>query len=183
MDNDAIGQVDLTGRWVGFYRYTTEGSGTFPIVAEIQQTGDKITGEMYDQVTDRSDRLDAILEKFRDDLTPGHKRRIEAVLRRYADEPLVHTSHLPDTSDIEGKCTSNLVRFTKTYRGAFEAALTAGEKTVRSITLARHQVFYSGQLDVGATCINGGWLIRYPGLLRCLLPPLSRGSFELYRKR
>jgi hypothetical protein len=137
---------------------------------------------MYDQVTDRTDRLEAILDQFHDDLTAVRKRNIEELLRRFDDDPLVQTVHLPDTSDIEGRCNGNAVRFTKTYRGSLEASLAAGERTVRSIRLAGHRVFYSGQLDPETMCISGDWQIRFPGLLGYFLQPMARGLFELYQK-
>ena len=57
MTDDGLGPVEVTGRWVGFYRCRSEHLGLFPLVADLRQTGDKITGEMNDQITDVTDRL------------------------------------------------------------------------------------------------------------------------------
>ena len=55
MTDDGLEPIEVTGRWVGFYRHRWEQLGTYPIVADLCQTGEKITGEMYDQITDRSE--------------------------------------------------------------------------------------------------------------------------------
>ena len=70
--------VDLTGRWVGFYRHRWEELGTYPIVADLNQNGTKITGEMYDQITERSDYLDEYVDLIGKDIGPGVKTQIAA---------------------------------------------------------------------------------------------------------
>ena len=69
MTEDQLGPIEMTGRWVGFYRYRSEQAGTHPIIAEVCQNGDRITGEMYDQITERSDLFDSYLETFREDVS------------------------------------------------------------------------------------------------------------------
>ena len=96
--------------------------GTHPIVAD-PQTGDKITGEMYDQITDRSDYFDDFVEVIGKDIAHESRRRCEQMIRRFGTET-VRNSRLPDTSDIQGKITGSHVQFTKTYRGAMEIAWT-----------------------------------------------------------
>ena len=39
MSDDGLEPVEVTGRWVGFYRYQSEQLGVFPLVAEIRQAG------------------------------------------------------------------------------------------------------------------------------------------------
>ena len=70
MSDYGLELVDLTGRWVGFYHGSEwEQLGTFPIVADLVQTGRKITGEMFDQITAKSNYLDDLLEVYREDLS------------------------------------------------------------------------------------------------------------------
>jgi hypothetical protein len=181
MTNDRFDQIDVTGRWVGFYRHRSEQAGSFPIIAEIRQNGQRMTGEMYDQITDRSNQLDEFLEKYRDDITSYQKHRLEKALKHFGKESVV-SSHLPDTSDIDGTITGNLVRFKKTYRGNVKAAFTVGEQTVRTKQHRGHSVYYSGELDGENMCIRGEWFIRTKGLLGHFLPPAARGTFQLYQK-
>jgi hypothetical protein len=179
--DDGLDPVDLTGRWVGFYRHRWEQLGTYPIVAEIQQTGDKITGEMYDQITDRSDYFDDYVELLGKDISDETRRKMQQMISRFGTET-VRNSRLPDTSDIQGKITGSQVHFTKTYRGAMEVTWTVEQNPVASFRRDRHQVQYSGDIDRGRMCIVGSWVIRQWGLLGRFLPPQSRGSFELYKK-
>ncbi len=85
MVDDGLGQFDMTGRWVGFYRHRSEHLGAFPITAEVHQKGDRITGEMYDQITDRSELLDTIVEAHRGYMSPGRRLQLERVIRRFGD--------------------------------------------------------------------------------------------------
>lgn len=181
MADDGLGPIDVTGRWVGFYRYRLHELGTFPITAEIRQVGERITGEMYDQITDRSELLDTLVEANRDDLPPGKRLQLEASIRRFGEGAVLVNSHLPETSDIEGKVADGLVEFTKAYRGAVEVEWSVGGRRVGSGARKGHRVHYAGRLD-GEGCFAGEWTIRRRGLLGRFLPPEARGGFELYRK-
>ena len=181
MTDDGLEPVEVTGRWVGFYRHRWEQLGTYPIIAVLCQNGDKITGEMYDQITNRSQYLDDFVEVIGKDIAYESRRRFEQVIGRFGTET-VRNSRLPDTSDIQGKITGSHVQFTKTYRGALEITLTVGEEQVGSFRRDGHQVHYSGHLDRDRMFIAGGWIIRQRGLLGRFLPPQGRGSFELYKK-
>jgi hypothetical protein len=181
MIDGGLEQADVTGRWVGFYRHRTEQLGTYPIVAEIQQTGNKITGEMYDQITERSFYLDDYLEVLEDQIRIDSRRKIEQVIRQFGTE-IVSNSRLPDTSDIHGTIKGCQVQFTKTYRGAMEVVWTVGEKQVGAFRRDRHQVQYSSHLDRERMCIVGEWVISQWRQLGQFLPPQARGSFELYKK-
>jgi hypothetical protein len=181
MTDDGLDPVEVTGRWVGFYRYRSEQLGVFPIVAELRQTGGRITGEMYDQLTDRSDYLADFVEMIGRHIAHEARRRLQQMVRRYGTET-VRNSRLPDTSDIQGKINGSHVQFTKTYRGTVEITWSVEETTVASFRRDRHQVQYSGQLDQDRMCIAGRWTIRQWGLFGWFLPPQDWGSFELYRK-
>jgi hypothetical protein len=174
MTDDGFGPIEMTGRWVGFYRHRWEQLGTFPIIADLCQNGDKITGEMYDQITHRSDYLEDYAA-----ILGAHS--LQDVIRQFGTET-VRNSRLPDTSEIQGKITGSQVQFIKTYRGALEITLTVGEKEVDTFRRDRHQVHYSGDFDRDRMCIVGSWVISQWGLLGRFMPPQARGSFELYRK-
>jgi len=182
MADEGLGQVELTGRWVGFYRYRSEQLGVFPIVAEIRQTGDTITGEMHDQITDVSNFLDRFVEAFQHDMVQWRRRSLERMIEQFGKEAVVVTARLPDTSDLDGRISGTAVEFTKTYRGSNDVNWTVKGKEVAAIQRRRHQVDYSCQLDRETMCMSGEWTIRLRGLLGWFLSPESRGSFELYRK-
>jgi hypothetical protein len=182
MTEDQLGPIEMTGRWVGFYRYRSEQAGTHPIIAEVCQDGDRITGEMYDQITERSDLLDSYLETFREDVSHRVRTAHERVIEQLGTRDVVVSTHLPDTSDIDGKITGSFVKFTKTYRGSYEVNWKIRDRVVASAERPRHKVHYSGHLDPEKMVIAGEWVIRRRGLLGWLLPPLNRGSFELYNK-
>jgi hypothetical protein len=181
MPDDGLEPVDVTGRWVGFYRYRWEQLGTYPLVAEISQTGKRITGVMYDQITDRSDYLDSLLDICGRDIPSEARRSLETTIRRFGAET-IRNSRLPDTSDIRGKIAGTRVEFTKTYRGAQEVTYTVREHEVSSFRRENHNVDYSGHLDREQMCIAGRWVIRYRRFLGWILPPNAWRSFELYMK-
>ncbi len=182
MTDDGLEPVEVTGRWVGFYRFRSEHLGVFPIVADLRQTGDRITGEMYDQITDVSDLLEKLVEAFQEDITQGRKRNLGKVIEHFGKESVVVTTRLPDTSDLDGRIIGSVVEFMKTYRGPMETDWIVKGEEIASSERRRHKVQYSGHLDQERMCIEGEWIIRQTGLLGRFLPPEARGSFELYRK-
>jgi hypothetical protein len=70
MSDHRLELVDLTGRWIGFYRHGWEELGTHPIDPELNQNGTRMTREMYDQITERSDYLDDYVELIGRDIAP-----------------------------------------------------------------------------------------------------------------
>jgi hypothetical protein len=117
MTDDGLEPVDVTGRWIGYYRYPSEEMGTFPIVAEIHQEGTRISGEMYDQITDHSDTLERILEIRRDEIRLVERAWLQAIVNHLGARSMIVTTRLPDTSDIRGKIQGDALQFTKVYRG------------------------------------------------------------------
>ncbi len=182
MIDDGLGSVVMTGRWVGFYRHRSESQGAFPIIAEIRQEGNRITGEMYDQITDRSNFLEELLEWGREDLSSFHRLRIERTISQLGTGTVVVNSRLPDTSDLDGKITGDRVEFAKTYRGSWEFNWSVGGIELGSKERKRHQVHYCGHIDREKGFIAGEWTIWRPGLLGRILPAQGRGTFELYQK-
>ena len=181
MPDDGLEPVDITGRWVGFYRQRREQLDTFPIVAEIEQTGNSITGEMYDQITERSDDFVEFVKLIDKSITNESRRRLEAMISHFGPAS-VRNSRLPDTSDLEGTVRGTQVEFTKVYRGAWEVTWTVEGNPVASARREGHTVRYSGQLDPDGVCIAGKWTISQRGLFGWFLPPEAWGFFELYRK-
>jgi hypothetical protein len=179
--DDGLDPVHVTGRWVGFYRHQWEQLGTYPIVAEIQQTGNKITGEMYDQITERSDYFDDFVKLLGNDISDDTRFKMQQMIHLFGPDT-VRNSRLPETSDIQGRIMGGQVQFTKTYRGAIEVTWTVEDRTVAKVRRDGHQVQYEGHLDRDRMCIVGGWLIRPWGLFGRFLPPQARGRFELYKK-
>jgi hypothetical protein len=114
MPDDGLEPVDITGRWVGFYRQRWEGPATFPIVAEIEQTANSITGEMYDQITEQSDDFVEFVKSIDKSITDESRRRLEAMISQIGPKS-VRNSRLPDTSDLEGTVRGTQVEFTKSY--------------------------------------------------------------------
>jgi hypothetical protein len=123
MPDDGLEPVGVTGRWVGLYRFRWQEFGTFPIVAELRQSDNAIAGEMYDQITQKSEYFADFVELIRKDIAIGTRREMEWMVTRFAPET-VRSSRLPDTSDLEGTISGTEVRFTKSYRGAFEVTWT-----------------------------------------------------------
>jgi hypothetical protein len=181
LSEDGIKPIELTGRWVGFYRHRWEQLPTCPIVAQIQQTGNSIKGEMYDQITNRSQYLDDFAGVVAQDISSETRIRFAQTLERFGKQ-VVRTSRLPETHDIQGKITRSRVQFTRTYRGVMEVTWSAQESVVASFRRDPHRVQYSGDFDRDRMCILGSWVIRQSGLLGPFRPPEAWGTFELYRK-
>ena len=96
MTDDGLEPVDVTGRWVGFW-YGWEKPGRYPIVADLRQTGNMITGKMYDQIRERSDHFDKIAEILEKQMPNDVRRRFEQAFRRFGTGT-VRISRLPDVS-------------------------------------------------------------------------------------
>lgn len=182
MADEGFESFDLTGRWVGFYRYRSAQAGAYPITAELHQEGRRVRGEMYDQITSRENTLERAVELFSEDISPEHKRRVEAVVAQFGEGAVTVNSRLPETSDIDGRVAGNAVRFAKVYRGDHTTTWTVNGNETRTLTRERHTVHYAGRLDRERKCIVGQWLIRIPGWIGWVLPPTASGTFELYRK-
>jgi hypothetical protein len=181
MSDYGLELVDLTGRWVGFYRHRWEQLGTYPIVADLCHTGSRITGEMFDQITAKSNCLDDLLEIYREDLSDYVRQNWVNAIRQFGTE-IVHNSRLPDTSDIRGSIKGYRIEFVKSYRGTLECRLTVGERQLGSLRREGHKVHYNGDLDQERMCLTGTWTIKQGGLLGWVFPPQAWGSFELYKK-
>lgn len=182
MADDSFVSAALTGRWTGFYRQNWEEMPPFPIVAEIVQDGTRLSGEMYDQVTEVTDSLEHILSSRRAEIPHEFAMRIESTLIALGSRKMRVTYRLPDTSDIEGTILGERVDFTKSYRGSVVHHSTIDGEPHRLREVAGHKVYYSGEFDAETRMIAGRWVIRRRGFLSRLLPPRGWGTFELYKK-
>ena len=144
MTDDGFEPVDVTGRWVGV-SHAWEKPERYPIIADLRQTGDRITGEMYDQMRDRSDYFGTSVVVLGMQLPNEIKRNFEQVIRRFGTE-MVPNSAPPDMSEIQGKITGSQVQFTKTYQG-LEITSTAVEKQIGIFRREGHKVLYSGEFN------------------------------------
>jgi hypothetical protein len=131
--------VEMTRRCVGFYRHRWERLGTFPIIADLRQNGDRLTREMYEQVTNQLAYLDDFVEVIGKNIATETRCRLQQMIRRFGTET-VRNSRLPDTSDVHGRLTGSLVQFTKTYQGAMQVTLTVEEDSVASFRREGHNV-------------------------------------------
>jgi hypothetical protein len=179
MTDDGREPVDVTGRWVGL-SYGWEKPGRYPIIADLRQFGDRITGEMYDQMRDRSDNLGNSVVILGEQIPFDIRRKFEQVIGRFGTET-VPNSRLPDMSEIQGKIAGSHVQFTKTYQG-LETTWTLGEKQVGTFRRNGHKVRYSGDLNRDRTCIAGTWVMLQRALTGGFLPQQAWRSFELYRE-
>ena len=112
MSDEGLGPVDVTGRWVGFYRHRWEELGIYPIVADLEHSGSQLTGTMYDQVTDRWESVEHFLDMAGEDIATETRQRLQQMMSRFGPE-IVWNARLPDTSDIRGKVAGSHVRLTR----------------------------------------------------------------------
>ena len=178
MADEKFGSADLTGRWTGFYRYISEGMPPFPIVAEISQDGNRLSGEMYDQITEVTDTLERFLEVRRAEIPVMQALNLEQTIRLLGSRKMLVSYRLPDTSDIEGTIYGAQVAFTKWYRGTVVHQSTIDGDPFRSNEVTGHKVCYSGHLESEVGFISGRWNIWRCGFLSRLLPPKGWGTFE-----
>jgi hypothetical protein len=182
MADDRFGSADLTGRWTGFYRHISEGMPPFPIVAELIQDGNRLSGEMYDQITEVSDTLERFLDVRRAEIPPMQTLQLEETIRLLGSRTMLVTYRMPDTSDIVGTIHGDQVAFTKSYRGAVVYEATIDGDPFKSKEVTGHKVCYSGRLESEGGFLSGRWIVWRRGFLSRLLPPKSWGTFQLYKK-
>ena len=72
MSDEGLGSADVSGRWIGFYRYRSEHLGAFPITAVLAQDG---LEQHQDPFIDGIDKDDALaLLPFGNGLTNPRRR-------------------------------------------------------------------------------------------------------------
>ena len=182
MTDEVFESTNLAGRWTGFYRLPITRIDCFPLVADIRQAGSRISGEMYDQITEYSDDFRKVLEARGNDMPLRHRLEIKLVLLLYGSRSVGFKVQLPETSDLRGTVRHDRVKFTKLYRGTMFSETIVDGDTVGGREKTGHQVHYSGRYNLEQGLIAGRWSIRVRGILGLLLPPVGSGTFELYKK-
>jgi hypothetical protein len=166
----------LTGRWSGHY---LQRGAEFPITADILETGERLSGFMYDGQPDRAYSVsEAVAEAG---LSPETEEQIEAKLREMVPDapagPIRCVSHLPPNSILRGQRTGQTVHFLKSYLGASFGGYQVGDRLV-GIQKDGHQVHYEGELSPDGLILEGRWWIDPDPVDGT---PGTEGLFHLHR--
>src|SRR4051794_38523343 len=167
---------NVTGRWRGSY---LQHDRPHPITAELVQEGERLTGSMRDDDTDRASGLFEYSSEV--GLAPGADEQIDAKLRELFPDvrsgPIRFVTHLPPESSLEGRVRGANVTFLKVYRGAHFGGFEVGDHLVGH-RIEGHAVHYGGVLSPDGREIEGRWWIdAVPGLSGSR----TEGSFTLRR--
>jgi hypothetical protein len=169
--------TNLTDRWVG--NYFQQGRPR-PIVADLVQAGERLTGTMKDVVTDSESSVTKVASEA--GLPPGGDEQIVDRLRRMFPDapatPIRYVTHLPPDSALEGWVKGLEVYFLKAYEGTHYGSYQIGDKLV-GFQNAEHVVHYGGRVSPDGEEIEGKWWIEdTPGHG----PRRAEGSFTLRRR-
>jgi hypothetical protein len=172
---------DCSGSWSGHYVHDNPliADRSYPIHAELRQIGNRLEGEMMDEVTETVLSLHKLVEAYQDSMGKLDSLRVESMLRH--NPSTIVQSILPAASVIRGRVREELVTFTKTYQGPFLTRWKAAEMVLGASRRDRHSVYYSGTIDWTTNRIEGAWLIRRPGLFGRFSSPLCTGMFSLQK--
>jgi hypothetical protein len=152
-----------------------------PIVADLVQAGERLTGSMQDVETDSDRSVTEVALEAK--LPPGGDEQIVDRLRRMFPDapatPIRYLTHLPPDSDLEGWVKDREVYFLKTYLGIHYGGYQIGDKIV-GYQNANHLVAYHGRVSSDGEEIEGKWSIdARPGHESAR----AEGSFTLKRHR
>jgi len=170
-------ETNLTDRWVGNY---FQHGRPRPIMADLVQAGERLTGSMRDGVTESECSVTEVAVEA--GLPPGGDEQIVDRLRRmFPDAPATevrYVTHLPPDSALEGWVKGLEVYFLKAYEGTHYGGYQIGDKLV-GFEKAAHVVHYGGRVSSDGEEIEGKWWIEdTPGHG----PRLAEGSFTLRRR-
>jgi hypothetical protein len=172
---------DCSGSWSGHYVHDTPSYAdrSYPFHAELRQVGDRLEGEMMDEVTETALSLHKLAEAARDSMGKLESQRVATMLRHHPGT--IVQSNLPAASSIRGRVREDLITFTKTYQGPALTRWKEAEIVLAASRRDRHSVHYSGTIDRTTNRIEGAWLIRRPGLFGRFSSPLCTGMFSLQK--
>jgi hypothetical protein len=152
-----MASIDLTGRWIGHY---FQHGQAHPIVADLLQDGERLTGSMRDGQTDHEYSVSEIA--LEEGLPPGADELIVESLRQVVpDVPsgqIRYISHLPSDAILEGRCLGRIVSFLKTYQGISFGGYRVGDKLI-GVEMEGQAVHYEGRLSADGRAIEGRWWI------------------------
>jgi hypothetical protein len=161
--------INVSGRWVGHY---LQHNRSRPIVADLIQAGEHLTGSMTDGETDTERSVTEVALEA--NLPPGGDEQIVDRLRRLFPDapatPIRYVTHLPPDSDLQGWIKGVEVYFLKTYLGTHYAGYRIGDKLV-GFQRPAHLVHYHGRVSPDGEEIEGKWSIDG-----------AEGSFTLTRQ-
>jgi hypothetical protein len=168
--------TNLTGHWKGSYY---QHDRPHPILLDLVQESDRLTGAMRDGETDRETSVFNMSVEA--GLAPGADEQIVAQLHQaFPDAPessIRYITHLPSESAVEGWVQGSQVYFLKTYQGSHFTGFRVGERMIGH-QREGHAVHYGGRLSPDGTEIEGKWWIEANagrGVAR------TEGSFVLRR--
>lgn len=149
--------MNLTGLWDGNYY---QHGRPQPIVADLVQAGERLTGSMSDGATDKDYSVTEWANHA--GLPPGGDEQIVDRLRRmFPDAPATevrYVTHLPPDSTLEGWVKGIEVYFLKFYEGTHYGGYQIGDKLVGFENDA-HVVHYGGRVSADGQEIEGKWWI------------------------
>ena len=151
-------QLSVTGRWTGNY---FQPGRPRPIVADLVQSGERLSGSMKDGDTDSE--LSVTELAVEQGLPPGGDEQIVDRLRRMFPDapatPIRYVTHLPPDSDLDGWIKGVDVYFLKAYEGSSYGGYQVGDKLV-GFQNAAHVVHYGGRVSPDGQEIEGKWWIQ-----------------------
>jgi hypothetical protein len=150
--------MNITGQWTGNYY---QNGRARPIVADLVQAGERLTGSMRDGVTDTECSVTELALKA--GLPPGGDEQIVDRLRRmFPDAPATevrYVTHLSADSALKGWVDGPEVYFKKTYKGSHYGGYQIGDKLV-GFEKESHVVHYGGRVNSDGQEIEGKWWIE-----------------------
>ena len=169
--------MNITGQWTGNYY---QHGRPRPIVADLVQAGERLTGSMRDGVTDEVFSVTEVAVEA--GLPPGGDEQIVDRLRRmFPDAPATevrYMTYLPPESAIQGRVNGTEVQFLKIYEGTHYGGYQIGDKLV-GFEKESHVVIYGGRVSPDGREIEGQWWIENtPGDDR----RRTEGTFTLRRQ-
>ena len=150
-------ETNVTGRWVGSY---FQHGRPRPIVADLVQACERLTGSMRDGWTDSECSVTELATEA--GLPPGGDEQIVDRLRRLFPNapatPIRYVMHLPSDSDLQGWVKGPEVYFLKSYLGTHYGGYQIGDKLV-GFQNESHVVHYQGRVNSDGEGIEGKWWI------------------------
>ncbi|MBX6313788.1 MAG: hypothetical protein IRY99_12855 [Isosphaeraceae bacterium] len=167
----------LSGHWEGYY---SQHDAQWPIIADLDQEGERLTGTMNDVCTVIASSISELA--MREGLPPGADEQIVQHVRSLIPNaqpgPVLAEVHLPPLSVLEGEVIGLSIQFRKTYQGLHFVGYRIGDLRVGRLGAAP-EVLYRGRLNGDGTEIEGRWQAAGRpelGITRCI-----EGGFWLRR--